>query len=100
MSKESVENIELTVITPHSILHFVPGDLAVAVDGCHRVGDHHADKLLVVNATRLVHVADGEDLVDLSVAELARYLHVHSVVDTMPKMATEQWLLTAPSDDT
>ena len=42
MSKESVENIELTVITPHSILLFVPGDLAVAVDGCHRVGDHHA----------------------------------------------------------
>ena len=105
MSKESVENIELTVITPHSILHFVPGDLAVAVDGCHRVGDHHADKLLVVNATRLVHVADGEDLVDLSVAELAHYLHlhldkdhpvVHSVVNTMPKMATEKWLLTAP----
>ena len=51
--------------------------------------------------------ADGEDLVDLSVAELAHYLHlhlhldkdypvVHSVVDTMPKMATEKWLLTAP----
>ena len=49
--------------------------------------------------------ANGEDLVDLSVAELAHYLHlhldkdhpvVHSVVDTMPKMATEKWLLTAP----
>merc|ERR1719220_167055 len=80
----------------HSILHFVPGDLAVAVgieplegcldighrvevggellDGCHRVGHHHGDKLLVVDATRLVHVADGEDLVDLSVAELAHHL--------------------------
>ena len=65
----------------------------------------HADKLLVGNANRLVHVADGEDLVDLSVAELAHYLHlhldkdhpvVHSVVNTMPKMATEKWLLTAP----
>ena len=53
----------------------------------------------------LVHVANGKDLVNLSVAELAHHLHLHLdndhpvvqlVVDTMPKMATGKWLLTAP----